>query len=100
MRCSDSRLLIDNMHEVIADVERLLRSTAGDASEAVRHARVAAEESVAAARRKLLAAEHELIDGARDAKVAAVRFARSHPWPLIGLAATFGVIVGVLVSRR
>jgi len=33
-------------------------------------------------------------------KVAADHFVQAHPWPLIGLAAAFGVIVGVLVARR
>lgn len=96
----DSRLFIDNMHEVVADLERLVRLTAGEAGEAVKHARAAAEESIGAARKTLLAAEHELIEGVRDAKVAADHFARSHPWPLIGLGAAFGLIVGVLAARR
>lgn len=100
MRHTDSRLFIDSMHEVVADLERLVRSTAGEAGEAVKHARAAAEQSIVRTRKNLFAAEHELIDGARDAKVAADHFARSHPWPLIGIAAAFGLIVGVLVARR
>jgi len=81
--------LMDELRNVIADAEELLRATADQAGPKVEEVRARAEESLRAAREHLQGAGRQL-----DAQV------RENPWAAVGVAAGIGLIVGILLSRK
>ena len=80
---------MDELRNVIADAEELLRVTADEAGPKVQEVRARAEESLRAAREHLKGAGAEL-----DSQV------REHPWAAVGIAAAIGLIAGILLSRK
>ena len=81
--------LMDELRNVIADAEELLRATAGQAGPKVEEVRERAEESLRAAREHLQGAGRQL-----DSQV------RENPWAAVGIAAGVGLIVGILMARK
>jgi ElaB/YqjD/DUF883 family membrane-anchored ribosome-binding protein len=80
---------MDELRNVIADAEELLRATADQTGPKVQEVRARAEESLRAAREHLQGAGKQL-----DTQV------REHPWAAVGIAAGVGLIVGILLSRK
>ena len=81
--------LMDELRNVIADAEELLRATADQAGPKVQEVRARAEESLRNAREHLQGAGKQL-----DAQV------REHPWAAVGIAVGIGLIAGILLSRK
>jgi ElaB/YqjD/DUF883 family membrane-anchored ribosome-binding protein len=81
--------LMDELRNVIADAEELLRATADQAGPKVQEVRARAEESLRSAREQLQGTGKQL-----DAHV------REHPWAAVGVAAAIGLIAGILLSRK
>jgi ElaB/YqjD/DUF883 family membrane-anchored ribosome-binding protein len=80
---------MDELRNVIADAEELLRVTADEAGPKVQEVRARAEESLRAAREQLQGAGKHL-----DAHV------RENPWAAVGVAAAIGLLAGILLSRK
>jgi ElaB/YqjD/DUF883 family membrane-anchored ribosome-binding protein len=80
---------MDELRNVIADAEELLRVTAGEAGPKVQEVRARAEESLRNAREHLQGAGRQL-----DSHV------RENPWAAVGIAAAIGVLAGILLSRK
>jgi len=81
--------LMDELRNVIADAEELLRATADQAGPKVQEVRARVEESVRNAREYLQGAGRELDTQVRD-----------NPWAAVGIAAAIGLLAGVLLSRK
>ena len=92
--------LKDDVRQVIADVEELLKATAGQAGERVGEARSRAEKTLNGARQRLSDLEDDAMSQARHAVGEADRYIRDNPWQSIGIAAGAAFLLGVLVSRR
>jgi ElaB/YqjD/DUF883 family membrane-anchored ribosome-binding protein len=80
---------MDELRNVIADAEELLRVTAGEAGPKVQEVRARAEESLRSAREHLQGAGRQL-----DTQV------RANPWAGVGVAAGVGLIIGILMARK
>jgi ElaB/YqjD/DUF883 family membrane-anchored ribosome-binding protein len=85
---------------VIDDAEKLLRHVVRDAGEGYDDARNRLERSLKTARAELEGAEHVVLDSARKAKQATDEYVHHHPWQSIGIGASIGVLLGMLISRR
>jgi ElaB/YqjD/DUF883 family membrane-anchored ribosome-binding protein len=92
--------LISDFKTVVADTEELLKATANAAGEQATVARSRVRESLAEAKVKLAAAEEAAVERAREAAKATDQYVHEHPWQAIGLAASIGLIVGLLIARR
>lgn len=92
--------LITDFKTVVADAEDLLKATASAAGEQANVARSRVRESLAEAKVKLAAAEEVAVVRAKEAAKATDAFVHDHPWKAIGLAASLGLIVGLLIARR
>lgn len=92
--------LAEDLRVVVADAEELLRATAGQAGEKVNAARERIQESLRAARERLATAEAALVERTRQAARATDEYVHENPWKAIGIAASVGVIVGMLIARR
>jgi ElaB/YqjD/DUF883 family membrane-anchored ribosome-binding protein len=92
--------LKDDVRQVIAGVEELIKATAGQAGDRVGEARNRAEKTLHDARQRLADMEDDTIARARHAVGEADRYIRDNPWQSIGIAAGVAFVIGVLVSRR
>ena len=92
--------LIDDLTAVIRDAENLLRATAAHTGDKVDEMRARAEESVRLAKARLAGIEEEALVHARELAGEADQYVRGNPWQAVGLAASVGLVLGLLMSRR
>jgi ElaB/YqjD/DUF883 family membrane-anchored ribosome-binding protein len=92
--------MLSDLKAVVADSEELLRATAGAADERAAAARARVEESLRAAKSKIVAFDSEMLDRLNEAAKAADGYVHENPWGAVGIAAAAGLLVGVLIARR
>lgn len=92
--------LIADFKIVIADAEELLKATAHDASEKAMAARARIEAHLNEAKVKLAALEEAVAARAKQAADATDEYVRANPWKAVGIAASVGVLLGMLIGRR
>ncbi len=92
--------LISDFKVVVADAEALLKASAGQGGEALAAVRSRVEESLAAAKEKMIDAEEELLIKTKAAAKATDEYVHDHPWNAVGIAAGVGLLVGLLIGRR
>ena len=92
--------LMSDLRLVVADAEELLRSTAGQAGEGAAELRNKVQASLTRARDGLAAAQDVALSKARQAGRVADDYVHDNPWRSIGVAAGFGLLVGLLIGRR
>lgn len=92
--------LMADLRLVVSDAEELLRSTAGQAGEGAAELRDRVQASLARARAGLADAQDAAITRAKAAGRAADDYVHDNPWRSIGIAAGFGLLVGLLIGRR
>ncbi len=99
-----SEKLREDLRAVVTDAEELLRTSATHAGDRVgdsaHAAQVRLQESLRAARERLISAEEAVARKAREAARATDEYVHENPWKSIGIAASLGVIFGMLISRR
>jgi len=92
--------LINDFKVVVADAEALLKATAGQGGEAMAAMRSKVEASLATAKAKMTDAEVALVARAKVAVKATDEYVHVHPWQAIGIAASVGMVIGLLIGRR
>ena len=92
--------LVVDMKAVIADAENLLKAPAGETGERIAAARTRAEESLKAAKARLVRLDSAVREQAKDAAKATDDLVHENPWAAVGVAAVAGLVIGVLISRR
>lgn len=97
---SSKDLLIDDIRAAIADGEALLRETANSSGEKLAEVRMKAEQSINLAKQRLTEVQDDILYKAKSVSKATDVYVHDNPWRSIGLAATVGVIAGLLISRR
>lgn len=91
--------LMKDLRVVVADAEELLRATAGQAGEKVASARERIQESLSAAKGRLVDAEQAMVEKTRQAARVTDEYVHENPWRSVGVAAGVGLIIGMLISR-
>lgn len=92
--------LIDDFKVVMADAEALLKATANQSGEKIAEVRTKVEESLKTVKMNLADAQTVLVDKTKATAQATDNYVHDHPWKVIGVAASLGVIVGLLIARR
>lgn len=98
-RVSTDRLIRD-LHAVAADVEELIESTAGSATETIAKARERVEASLKAAKQNLECARQSSIDEADTAPQSKQAPFSVNAWKMIGIAGGIGLLVGAIVGLK
>jgi ElaB/YqjD/DUF883 family membrane-anchored ribosome-binding protein len=91
--------LMQDLRVVVADAEELLRATAGQAGEKVSSARERIQDSLVAAKARLIAAEEAVVAKTKQAAKVTDEYVHENPWKAVGIAAGAGLIIGMLISR-
>jgi ElaB/YqjD/DUF883 family membrane-anchored ribosome-binding protein len=92
--------LVANLRRVITDAEELLSATADENGGKLTELRERIKDHLRVARDKLADAEETVRAQARRVAYAADDYVHDNPWSSIGIAATLGLLVGVLIGRR
>ena len=92
--------LITDFKVVVADAEELLRATANQAGDKATELRATIQARLAEAKVRLAEAEVALVDKAKLAGRAADDYVHDNPWRSVGIAAGFGLVIGLLIGRR
>jgi ElaB/YqjD/DUF883 family membrane-anchored ribosome-binding protein len=91
---------MEDLKAVVADAEELLEATASQTGERIAAARAKAEESLKAAKTRLAEQEAAVMAKTKAAARATEDYVRANPWTAVGIAATVGLILGILAARR
>lgn len=91
--------LMHDLRVVVADAEDLLRATASQTGEKVASARERIQESLAAAKTRLIEAEQAVVAKTKQAAKATDEYVHENPWKSVGIAAGIGLVIGMLISR-
>lgn len=92
--------LMNGFKEVVLDAEALLAATADTADESMSEIRAKTEQSLNIAKNKMADLHAFTLSKAKAATKATDGYVHEHPWRSIGLAASVGVIIGLLIDRR
>lgn len=92
--------LIKDLRALAADAEALLMATANTSGDKLAEIRTKAEASLRAAKVTMADAQVDVLAKAKEAATATNHFVQENPWRSVGLAASVGVIVGLLLGRR
>ena len=92
--------LATDFRAVMTDIDALMTATTNKADGEVKALRARIEERLSGAKEKLLDAQHEAVQRAKDAAIATDDYVHAKPWQAIGAAAAIGLALGVLIGRR
>jgi ElaB/YqjD/DUF883 family membrane-anchored ribosome-binding protein len=90
--------LLEDLQDVVADAEGLLKATANQAGEKVQEARARAEESIHAARERLGEVKQSAFRKGRELYETSDEYVHENPWRVAGIAAGAGLLIGLLYS--
>jgi ElaB/YqjD/DUF883 family membrane-anchored ribosome-binding protein len=91
--------LINDFKVVITDAEALLKATVNTGGEKVAEIRAKVEESLDIAKARMVDAQAAVLAGTKEAAKATDVYVHENPWRSVGLAASVGVVIGLLIGR-
>ena len=100
MRRVNSDRLVRDLCAVAADVDELVKSTAGKANEAIVEARERIESSLRTARQNLESARLCAVEEGASVARSADAYVRENVWKAMGVAGGIGLLVGAIVGFK
>ncbi len=97
---TDTDDIESDVHKAISGAEDMLTQAANATGEKAAELRGRALEQLRALREKLADAQHTALEKGKAAAHATDDYVHDHPWRSILAAASLGVVVGLLISRR
>ena len=94
-----SETVKDDLRVLAADMEQLLRATAGQTGEHVAQVRARAEESLRAAKSRFIDLQDAALARTRAAGRATDDYVHANPWQVMAICAAVGVVLGFLLTR-
>lgn len=92
--------LLDDFSKVVADAEGLLKAVRDVPGEKAEVMRRSVEARLGAAKERLRAIQDNAVERTTAAAKAADTYVHDNPWPLIGVAAVAGFLLGLWVRDR
>jgi ElaB/YqjD/DUF883 family membrane-anchored ribosome-binding protein len=92
--------LVEDLRQVIADAEELLRMSADQVSESSAEVRGRIQTGLHLSRAKLAHLQEVAVSKAKAANHATDEYVHENPWKSIGIAAGAGLVIGMLLHRR
>jgi ElaB/YqjD/DUF883 family membrane-anchored ribosome-binding protein len=91
--------LVGDFKALIGDAEELLKATTSQAGEKVTAARQRIEQSLIEGKKALADAEKAVIKKSKEFADIADDYVRENPWSAVGIAASVGLVLGLLIRR-
>lgn len=92
--------LAADFRAVMDDIDSLMTATTNKAEGEAKALRTRIQDRLAGAKERVLDAQHEAVQRAKDAAAATDDYVHAKPWQAIGAAAAVGLAIGVLIGRR
>jgi len=92
--------LVEDFNKVVSDTEVLLRALASVPGEKTAALRASVEENLSMAKQRVRQIQGAAVEKTTAAARATDEYVHDNPWPVIGVAAAVGLIVGLLLSDR
>lgn len=92
--------VIADFKEVVADAEALLKATANQGGEKLAEVRAKTEKSLRVAKARMAQAQAALLVKTKAAAKATDVYVHENPWRAIGVGASVGLVIGLLIGRR
>jgi ElaB/YqjD/DUF883 family membrane-anchored ribosome-binding protein len=97
---ANSEKLIGDLKTLVADAEELLKATASQAGEKIAVARQKIEQSLVEGKKALADAETTLVKKSKECAEIADDYVRENPWSAVGVAASIGLVIGLLIRNK
>lgn len=92
--------LMEDLRLVVSDTEELLKVTANQAGEQIAAVRTKASDSLRLAKARMAEAQASAVERIKIAAQTPDHYVHEKPWQSVGIAATVGILIGVLIARR
>jgi len=92
--------LVGDLKTLIGDAEELLKASATQAGEKFSVARQKIEQSLVEGKKSLADAEKLLVKKGKEAADVADDYVRENPWGAVGIAASVGLVIGLLIRGK
>lgn len=92
--------LMSDIKTVLSDAEELLKQAANSTGERATELRETALARLKQAREKASDVQVVVVEKSKRAARATDDYVHEHPWQAVGIAATVGVLFGLLINRR
>ncbi len=92
--------LVDDFKKVVEDAEALLKATARHGGDELKEVRARAEESLRVAKARMAEESEVLMVKTRHAVRSTNAYIHENPWQAIGIAASVGLLIGLITRRR
>ncbi|MDZ4076734.1 MAG: DUF883 family protein [Hylemonella sp.] len=92
--------LMDDLRQVIADTEELLRMTADEVGDNVSEVRGRIQRRLQSARSQLAELQGTAAAAVKEAGHATDEYVHQNPWTSIGIGVAIGLLVGLVIDRR
>ena len=92
--------LVSDLKTLVGDAEELLKATTNQAGEKVALARQKIEQSLIEGKKALADAEQTLVKKSKECAEIADDYVRGNPWSAIGIAASVGLALGLLIRGK
>lgn len=89
--------LVNDFSKVVTDAEALLRAVRDVPGEKAQAMRSSIEATLGGAKARLVALQESAVERTAAAANAADGYVHDNPWPMIGVAALFGFVAGLMV---
>ncbi|HVO93422.1 MAG TPA: DUF883 family protein [Terriglobales bacterium] len=97
---ANTEKLISDLKALVADAEELLKATASQAGEKIAVARQKIEQSLVEGKKALADAEKSLFARSKECAEIADDYVRENPWSAVGIAASVGLVIGLLIRGK
>jgi len=92
--------IVQDFKDVVTDTEALLKVTANTGGEKMAEVRTKVEESLKIVKLKLTDIQCEALVRGKQLAKAGDTYVHDNPWRSVGLAASIGIVIGLLIGRR
>lgn len=92
--------LSNDFKSVVADAEALLQATANQGGDKLAEIRAKAQESLRVVKERMMEAQTALVAKTRAAAETTDNYVHDNPWQAVGVAASVGFLIGLLIGRR
>jgi ElaB/YqjD/DUF883 family membrane-anchored ribosome-binding protein len=89
-----------DFHSIMEDIDSLMSATTDKADGEISMLRARIMDRLEGAKDRVIDAQQQAIERAKQAADATDDFVRDHPWQAVGVAAVVGVAIGLLIGRR
>jgi ElaB/YqjD/DUF883 family membrane-anchored ribosome-binding protein len=97
---ANSEKLIRDLKTLVTDAEELLKATASQAGEKIAVARQKIEQSLVEGKKALADVETTLVKKSKECAEIADDYVRENPWNAVGIAASVGLVIGLLLRNK